>query len=126
MKGTYLFFCKQKHMLRKTELHLTNLVDCTSRYIQNFVVLIAGSMYNGYQTLVPGINSIVIERIWVPLSRSSFCGMYTRLIHEMVVGYGGFSEQKVVSRNGKNCLFVKKILLGGNEIIFGGHKNHQI
>ena len=54
--GTSFLDYKHKYMLQKTELHLTNLVSCTVYYIKNFMVLAAGSMFQGYYTLVPGIN----------------------------------------------------------------------
>ena len=57
-RDTSSFDCKHKHMLWNTELHLTNLVSCTVCYIENSMVLTAGSMFQGYQALVPGINSI--------------------------------------------------------------------
>ena len=63
-------FLIEKHVvniLKKMGLHLTNLVSCTFCYIQNSMVLTAGSMFQGYQTLVPGINLNFLEMVWVPL-----------------------------------------------------------
>ena len=53
-RGTSVFDYKHKHMLQKMELHLTNLVPCTLCNCR--MILTAGSMFQGYHTLVPGIN----------------------------------------------------------------------
>ena len=53
--------CKHKHMLLKTELHLTNLVPCTICYTYNSMVLSAEAMFHGYHTY------FFVETIWVPL-----------------------------------------------------------
>ena len=65
MKGTHLpSDCKHKRML---EFHLTNLASCTVCYIDHSMVLTAGSMFQGYHTLVLSINSIFLQTVWVPL-----------------------------------------------------------
>ena len=38
-RDTFFLDCKHKHMLQKTELHLTNLVPCTVCYIWNYILL---------------------------------------------------------------------------------------
>ena len=50
--------CKHKHMLLKTELHLTNLVSCTvcNIYIE-FLGFNSRWMFQAYHTLVLGVNS---------------------------------------------------------------------
>ena len=49
-RNTSFIDCKHKHMLLKTELHLTNLVSCTVFYIR----------IKAYHNLVPGMNSMFL------------------------------------------------------------------
>ena len=64
MKGTHLLFIV-------TQAHVAENGAPPDKfgvyYIKNCVVLTAGSMFQGYHTLVPGINLFFIETVWVPL-----------------------------------------------------------
>ena len=60
MKGTHLFLIVNTSTLLKTELHLTKLVPVQVCY-RISCVFKAGSPFQCYHTLVPGINSIFLE-----------------------------------------------------------------
>ena len=46
------------------------------------MVLTAGSMFQGYHTLVPDINSIIVLMVWVPLiSELCFLVYYQNSLH---------------------------------------------
>ena len=72
MKGSHFLWNGNTSSLQKTELHLTNLVPCTLCYIYSSMVLTAGSMFQSYHTLVPGINLFFTETVWVPLSEKLY------------------------------------------------------
>ena len=59
--------CKHKHMI-KSKLHLIKSESCTVCYLKKFHGFTNLIISKGYHSLVPGLNSIFLETVWVPLT----------------------------------------------------------
>ena len=66
-KDTSFLDCEHKHTM-KAELHLTKSESCTVCSPIEFHGFTSRINSKGYHSLVPGLFSIYLETVWVPLN----------------------------------------------------------
>ena len=77
MNKTLLFLTVNTNTWWKAELHLTNLESCTVWLSIEFHGFTSRINSKGYHCFVPGLISIFLETVWVPLKRITYLWVYS-------------------------------------------------